>query len=240
MAERVGSESLDETGNDGFLSQIDVIHQLQQQFELPQPSIPSTSTITATSSNSTLYPPLKKLPEPDLARVMMSSLASISSHTFSELLPDGDAAEMDAPESSTLNAVSSTLVSRRSVLLPAISTHNTNNNNSRTSSTHNNNKTSLSRSTTSSNIINTNNTVAYAGLASAVDAFLASSVQRSVIDTYQPVILVAVQQKRAIMEELVRLQRDSIRLRGLRDDGMKLTTNLRKFVFSTLIHQMLS
>lgn len=220
LAERAGSESLDDAGNDAFLSQIDAIHQLQLQFEPPQQI---TATIsTTTTGNSTLYPPLRKVPEPDLARVMLSSLAAISNRTFTELLSDD--AEKDG--------VGSTLLSQHSVHLP-----NSNNYSS-------NNKTAFSKTNTSNNLNNinnnNNNTVAYESLVSAVDAFLASSVQPSVIDMDQSVMLVTVQHKTAIVEELVRLQRDSIRLRGLRDDGMKLTTNLRKFVFSTLINQMLS
>lgn len=239
LAERAGSESLDDAGNDAFLSQIDAIHQLQLQFEPPQQITATTSTTT--TGNSTLYPPLRKVPEPDLARVMLSSLAAISNRTFTELLSDD--AEKDG--------IGSTLLSQHSVHLPNSSTPN--NNNSRTTSTHNNNysnnnnnsnnKTTFSKTNTSNNlnnINNNNNTVAYESLVSAVDAFLASSVQPSVIEMDQSVMLVTVQHKTAIVEELVRLQRDSIRLRGLRDDGMKLTTNLRKFVFSTLINQMLS
>jgi len=243
LAERAGSETLDDSGNDTFLTQIDAIHQLQQQFEPPQvnPVIPTNNTSTSSSiNNSTLYPPLKKGPEPELARVMISSLASISKQTFTELVVDEGPTEAEGMVSTSISRHSVHLRSsiaspnslRNSIVAP---------NSRRNSIVSTANKSAFSKSNTMTNLNNVSaNMIAYASLTTAVDAFLASTLRPSSeeVEQPQPLMAVTVQHKTAIIEELVKLQRDSIRLRGLRDDGMKLTTNLRKFVISTLINQM--
>lgn len=74
------------------------------------------------------------------------------------------------------------------------------------------------------------NAALYKALTSEVDALLARVTKAS-----QP-LQRAVKSKASRMDQLIHLESESIRLRELRDDGMRLTTSLRKLVLSNLIN----
>ena len=74
------------------------------------------------------------------------------------------------------------------------------------------------------------NAAVYKALTTEVDLLLAKVSRAS-----QP-LQHAVKSKESLMEQLIHLENESIRLRELRDDGMRLTTNLRKLVLSNLIN----
>lgn len=75
------------------------------------------------------------------------------------------------------------------------------------------------------------NAAVYKALTSEVDSLLEKVSRAS-----QP-LQHAVKSKASLMEQLIHLENESIRFRELRDDGMRLTTNLRKLVLSNLINQ---
>ena len=75
------------------------------------------------------------------------------------------------------------------------------------------------------------NASVYEQLAAQVDSLVARASANS-----QP-LKRAVRSRAMVMEQLLQIEKDSIHLRELRDDGMRLTTNIRKFVIQTFINQ---